>query len=135
MGGESFVMLNRDEATGSIGLAMLLVVVLSAWAGCKYYQVPSEPEFAPPEKPGDRCSDWAERGHERPCPDGMKCTGALYERRKMIEPNRCQVVSGRCTTQADCATSELCARKAAAIGYCAPAPGLVPAAPANAGTR
>ena len=129
------VMLKRGKATRSIGLAMLSVAALCTWAGCKYYQIPSEPDFAPPEKPGDRCTDWAERGRERPCPDGMKCTGAVYQRRKMLEPNRCQVVSGRCATQADCAASEICARKTAAIGYCAPAPGLVPAARASAGAR
>jgi len=114
------------EETRCLGLAMLFVATVGMGDGCSLYQIPAEPEFAPPEKPGDRCSEWIELGQPHPCPDGMVCTGAKYEKRKLIQPNRCQVATGRCASRDDCAASEICVRKSAAIGYCAPVPDLVP---------
>jgi hypothetical protein len=81
-------------------------------------------EIPPPQNPGDPCSDWISEGRERPCPDGMKCGDARYERRKMVEPAHCHLLSDRCATTSDCKADETCVRNTLAIGYCAPTPGL-----------
>lgn len=101
-----------------------LVVVSSALVGCSAYQRMPAHEIPPPEHPGDPCANWTSEGRERPCPDGMKCGGARYERRKVVERAHCELLSGRCAATSDCTADEICVRNTLAIGYCAPTPGL-----------
>jgi len=132
------VMKDRDRfllATGPIlgyfagSVARLLgrtaiALLLCAGFGCSQYQRRSDPQIAPPQSPGDRCSEWIEPGRERPCPDGMKCSGGEYQRGKLVYPGRCRLEVGRCAVRDDCPPGEICVRSSQAIGYCGPAPGM-----------
>jgi hypothetical protein len=112
----------RCACLGGLGL---ILVTLSAFAGRSQYQRPAVPEIAPPENPGDKFSEWFSTGREVSCPDGMKCGGARYQKRKLVEPARCQLESGRCAVSSDCLPNQTCILNTLAIGYCAPSPGLV----------
>ena len=67
--------------------------------------------------PGDRCLDT--------CPEGMICTGTSHYRApKRTFPGQCELLAGRCATDADCRRSARCVRSTDAIGLCAEAPQL-----------
>ncbi len=73
------------------------------------------PDKMDPHNPGDHCVD--------SCPEGMLCTGTTYWRApRKTYPGRCELVPGRCATDADCNRSARCVRTSDQIGLCAEAP-------------
>ena len=91
-------------------MALRVLVALGLLAGC------AAPEHhLDAQNPGDLCFD--------SCPEGTACTGVTNEHHK-LRPGRCELLSGRCASDADCRRSARCVRTGQALGLCAEAPQL-----------
>src|ERR1022692_2903663 len=86
----------------------------SLFALCLLLGCATGPDRLDPQGPGDRCLD--------SCPEGMICTGTTHYRApKKTFPGQCELLAGRCATDADCRRSARCVRSTDAIGLCASA--------------
>jgi hypothetical protein len=74
----------------------------------------TEPDKLAPQNPGDHCLE--------ACPEGMACTGTTVGKAKKTMPGRCELLPGRCATDADCRRSARCVRTSDRMGLCAEAP-------------